>query len=435
MDDPYGEHKDRVQCLENEVQYWTDFSKVHYHPRSLYELNGSWADVNQFNDYGIGREALSGSIHGEEMNERLRFFVEECDHFQGIQFIVDGSGGFSGVAANFLENVVDEYPTTPVLLYDARGSDSYLNTTNQKKSILRSLHDAVSFAMLSSFSNLMVPIGFSSLNASKASSFLCIDDAKPFHCSAVYAAALHSMSLPFRMELGGPTVDSNYVAGAIDIGEMVHMLADQARQNTVAILDAAIPAPPLTGEQKQGSIPGSLHSLTADVAEDVEDNLAVESTVIHGALHSGSCRASISQVKDSINAAYWSSSTRPQFSHLSIALCPLPIPLPFPSIFRNHIGEHGELLGSPIPGSGPRGSLDISSIPMAARLRSSSAILPHVQKRSLDLHRFGIDRGAPGVELLRSWGFERDDVADMGESMSKMVMALDPHSDISSESD
>ncbi|CAL5360675.1 unnamed protein product [Camellia sinensis] len=32
--------KDIVEALENEVKYWTDFSKVHYHPQSLYEYTG-----------------------------------------------------------------------------------------------------------------------------------------------------------------------------------------------------------------------------------------------------------------------------------------------------------------------------------------------------------------------------------------------------------
>ena len=76
------EEKDIVQSLENEVQCWTDFSKVHYHPRSLYELNGLWVDVEQFNNYGIGRDAFSEGMRGEEMEGRLRFFIEECDHIQ-----------------------------------------------------------------------------------------------------------------------------------------------------------------------------------------------------------------------------------------------------------------------------------------------------------------------------------------------------------------
>lgn len=76
---PEVHDKDIVECLENEVEYWTDFSKVHYHPQSLYELSGLWTDIKDFNNYGIGREAFSGGLHAEEINERLRFFVEECD--------------------------------------------------------------------------------------------------------------------------------------------------------------------------------------------------------------------------------------------------------------------------------------------------------------------------------------------------------------------
>lgn len=67
--------KDIVECLENGVHYWTDFSKVHYHPQSLYELNGLWMDSEGFDNYGIGRDAFVGARHGEEITDRLRFFL------------------------------------------------------------------------------------------------------------------------------------------------------------------------------------------------------------------------------------------------------------------------------------------------------------------------------------------------------------------------
>ena len=83
--------KDRVECLESGVKFWTDFSKVHYHPRSLYELDGSWTDVQKFDNYGIGKDVLSAGLQIEEMSERLRFFVEECDHIQVLQHIQQSS--------------------------------------------------------------------------------------------------------------------------------------------------------------------------------------------------------------------------------------------------------------------------------------------------------------------------------------------------------
>ena len=79
--------KDIVESLESGVQFWTDFSKVHYHPQSLYELNGLWMDAQDFDNYGSGVDVFSEGLQGEEMNERLRFFVEECDHIQ-VRFLL-----------------------------------------------------------------------------------------------------------------------------------------------------------------------------------------------------------------------------------------------------------------------------------------------------------------------------------------------------------
>ncbi|KAL6961562.1 hypothetical protein U1Q18_039333 [Sarracenia purpurea var. burkii] len=453
--------RDIVQWLENGVQYWTDFSKVHYHPRSLYELNGLWVNDEQFNNYGIGRDAFSGGLRGEEINERLRFFIEECDHIQGIQFIVDDSGGFSGVAAEFLENIADEYTNIPVLLYSVRGPCSCMNPSIRKQTVSQNLHDAVSFSRLSSFCKLIVPVGLPSLSESKAIRFLCIENEKPYHTSAVYASALHSISLPFRMESLGPTDVSQYVSGGVDVNGVIQMLTGQARENIVSILDVAMPAPSLTGKHMELSLLGNLQPLTPETSEDVEDLQAVESMTIHGAHTSASplasvagdlgereernlslsCvnhwdrRASISKVKEAVQAAYNNLATRPRFSHLSVASCPLPIPLPFPSIFGNLVGQHGELLDRTISGYASRGSLDVHSIPMSARLRSSSAILPFLQNRLQNLRRFGLGQGAPVTELIRKWGFGKDELEDLGETLSKMVTTLDPRPEVSSDSD
>lgn len=143
----------------------------------------------------------------------------------------------------------------------------------------------------------------------------------------------------------------------------------------------------------------------------------------------------MSEVNATVEAAYVDAASRPKFCHVSVSQCPLPIPLPFPSIFGNHVGQHGELLDSPIVSSQMRGSVNVHSIPMAARLRSSSAVLPFLENRLLKLRRYGIERGASGAQLLRSWGFGQDELQDMGEMLSKMVFALDPQSDMSSDSD
>ncbi|XP_022133260.1 protein misato homolog 1 isoform X3 [Momordica charantia] len=379
--------KDIVECLEKDVTFWTDFSKVHYHPQSLYQLNGLWVDVQEFDNYGIGKESFSWSSQREDIDERLRFFVEECDHIQGFQFIVDNSGGFSAIAGDFLENVADEYSNTPVLLYSVRSPGSYsMQRENKRQTVSRNLHDAVSFARLSSFCQLFVPVGLPSLSR-------------------------------------------------IHINDMVRMLSGQGRQNMVAILDVAMPAPSLCGKHLDQPLLGNLQPLTPEVAEDAEDPLALESMTVHGVFGLGGDRASVPELKDQICAAYEGSTERPMLCHLSATQCPLPIPLPFPSIFGNLVGQHGELLATPISGASSRGSLDVHSIPMAARLRSSKAILPFLERRLTNLLRHGTAQGSSAASLLRNWGFGREELEDMGESVSKMVLALNPHSQSSSDSD
>lgn len=426
--------KDLVECLENDVQFWTDFSKVHYHPQSLYELNGLWMDVEGFNNYGMGKDVFTENFRGEEMTERLRFFIEECDHVQGIQCVVDDSGGFSCVAADFLQNIADEYTNTPVLLYTVRDPGSFMSSRSQKKNINRELHNAISFAKLSSLCKLIVPVGLPTLSGSKASTYMRVNDEKPYHSSAIYAAALHALSLPFRMDLVGPTATSDCTVGALDVNSIAQMLSGHHRQNMVAILDATMPAP-IIGEPAEKSLLSNLQPLTPEISLDMEDVLSVETLVIHGAFKSGEQRASVSEVQHAISAAYEQASSRPRFCHLSAATCPLPIPLPFPSIFSENVGRCGQLLGNPNPNSASKGSLDVHSIPMAARLRSTNAVLPFMSNRLDNLRRYGIQRGALGGELLKSWGFEKEDLVDIVETLSNMVRTLNPYSDVSSDSD
>jgi len=92
----------------------------------------------------------------------------------------------------------------------------------------------------------MDKLKFVNFCAGKASSYLHVNDDKLYHCSAVYAAALHSLSLPYRMNLLGPTAVSNNISGALDVNGIVQILSGP-RQNMVAILDSSVPAHCLTG--------------------------------------------------------------------------------------------------------------------------------------------------------------------------------------------
>ena len=81
----------------------------------------------------------------------------------------------------------------------------------------------------------------------RAAQFLAVNDKNPYHCSAVYAAALHAVTRPFLIEQLGPTTDSREISGSMDVNGLIQMLTAQARENMVAVMDVAMPAPSLTG--------------------------------------------------------------------------------------------------------------------------------------------------------------------------------------------
>ncbi|KAH9289531.1 hypothetical protein KI387_033648 [Taxus chinensis] len=427
----------RIECLENGVQYWTDYSKVQFHPLSLYEIQGLWKDITPFDNFGNGRGILTENSQAEVLSDRLRFFVEECDHIQGFQFLVDDSGGFASVAADFVESVADEYARTPILMYTARDPSSYTKLHDLRSSMTRALHDAISFVKISSFSGLTVPVGLPSLAKSQASRFLCINDSKPFHSSAVYASTFHTATLPFRMEASRPSDITEVGIGSLDMDMMIRTLSHQYRQQVVASLDAAVPAPPIAGVQNRGVLERSLHSLTPNVADNSTDTRGAEALVIQGAVHSGrGGQAFISEVRDSIFPEHEGHARRLPDCHLSVSQCPLPIPFPFPCIFGNFIGQNGEILPSPSAKPPGRGGLDVLSIPIATRLRSSKAILPFLENRLQNLQNWGIASGSPGGHLLETWGLQKADVEDLGESLSEMVLSFDDSlMDTSSDSD
>ncbi|KAK8685876.1 hypothetical protein V6N13_124908 [Hibiscus sabdariffa] len=253
---------------------------------------------------------------------------------------------FLSNGCGILETISDEYTNTPVLLYAVRGPSSVMNPSSRKHTVVRDLHDAVSFSRLSFFGKMTILVCPSLGVKPQLSSTLKM--------RIPYAVALHSTSLPSRIPLG-PTADSSDVSGAVYISGSVKMLAaGQSRQNMVAILDVARPNPSLTVMDSRVS-KATLQKLGGIYAF----NTLVVVMCQFLKLGCNPC-------------AYKCATTRPMFCRLSVA-CLLPIPLPSPSIFGNLVGEHGELLN-----------------------------------RFGNLYRIGIQPWSPGTELLRSWGFGKD---------------------------
>ncbi|EFJ35231.1 hypothetical protein SELMODRAFT_79429 [Selaginella moellendorffii] len=393
-----------VQGLDERVQSWTDYSKVQLHPRSVYEIEGVWNTVTPFDSFCHGKGLFTQSFRLEEFQERFRFVVEECDHLQGVQALVDDSGGFSGVASDILTNFEDEYGGIPFMLFTVRPPEE------EPRPVVRSLHDAFSFASLSSIGDIVVPLGLPQLSRSAFARHLTIDDAKVFQTSAVYAGALHNATLPFRM------LASSTQAGGCDMGVLVKGLTYATRN--VANLSAALPSGMSSVFKKDLREPLVFFlsvSLTPEVALASSQDYAAESYVIQGARLAGSKGlATVTDVMKSINYEKQKFS-----SHVACSPCPLPVPLPFPSIFRSSVGRYGDIILETSPSSATgRGALDVFSVPVATSLRTDKGIEPYLRRRLSDIEQLGLKRQSP---VLQGWDLAREDVEELREVLANTL--------------
>ncbi|KAH6557871.1 hypothetical protein KP509_1Z088900 [Ceratopteris richardii] len=392
------EHK-ILQNLEDTVQYWTDYSKVHFHPLSLFELDGVWHGTTPFDDYGNGRDILSGYMKDDAL-DRVRFFVEEADHMQGLQVLVDDSNGFAAVSDEFLEAVHDEYDKSPILLFTAH-PPPLRSPATLFESVVRRIHDAVSFSAIVSSSSSVIPFSLSSF--AKLSRYLQVNDAKNFHTSAVYASAMSCMTLPLRMDLSeAHSVAIDKVCGAMDMGDLIYVLSGRLGRR-VSASEIAMPAPLIPGIERTEPLDSSwFESLIQDIIK-TDDQVASEAVVVQGALSADSKLPA--PIHDVVNCFPRKDK---QFFQLSASPCPLAVPLPFPDIFG--------------PAKQSKAWIsDFTSISVATKLSTSISVLPYLEERVLSFQNPG--GSSLGWQVLEGWGLQKDDVKELCEEMSNVVSA------------
>jgi hypothetical protein len=94
------------------VRYWSDYSRVFYHPKSLVQL--SEFDVNDtlmpFEKWQVGMDLFEKLEREADLVDRdLRPFAEECDGLQGLQIVTGVDDAWGGWASAWLERLRDDY--------------------------------------------------------------------------------------------------------------------------------------------------------------------------------------------------------------------------------------------------------------------------------------------------------------------------------------
>uniref|UniRef100_A0A669QP34 Misato mitochondrial distribution and morphology regulator 1 n=1 Tax=Phasianus colchicus TaxID=9054 RepID=A0A669QP34_PHACC len=152
---------DAAPAPGSSTQLWSDYLSVQLHPRSIYVLQqyNHDGDSGRLEAFGQGEKLLQDAGCMEEVEDRLHFYVEECDYLQGFQVLCDLHDGFSGVGAKVTELLHDEYSRKGILTWGLTPVTP--NMGDPQKNFYRVLNTALGIVHLSAHSSLFCPLSLS----------------------------------------------------------------------------------------------------------------------------------------------------------------------------------------------------------------------------------------------------------------------------------
>ncbi|NXE84941.1 MSTO1 protein, partial [Cochlearius cochlearius] len=154
------------------VQLWSDYLNVHLHPKSVYVIRQYMHDgeCGCLEAFGQGESLLQDPGCVEELEDRLHFYVEECDYLQGFQVLCDLHNGFAGVGAKVTELLCDEYSGKGILTWGLTPATSnlgilmvgfFFSSQDFLKNFYRLMNTALGIVRLSGHSSLFCPLSLS----------------------------------------------------------------------------------------------------------------------------------------------------------------------------------------------------------------------------------------------------------------------------------
>nr|XP_025970902.1 protein misato homolog 1 isoform X2 [Dromaius novaehollandiae] len=186
------------------VQVWSDYLKVHLHPKSIFVIQQYNHDGESgcLEAFGQGESLMQDPVCLEELEDRLHFFVEECDYLQGFQVLCDLHNGFSGVGAKMTEMLHDEYSGKGILTWGL--TPVIYKTEESEKDFYRLMNTALGIVHLSGQSSLFCPLSLSGSLGIKPEPpitfpYINYDASLNYHSSAILAAVLETLSVPYRL--------------------------------------------------------------------------------------------------------------------------------------------------------------------------------------------------------------------------------------------
>lgn len=368
------------------IFYWSDFSRVYYHPRGLcrlpdppdWERDVGWAR-------GIERYREVVSDH-DIQDDVFRIFAEECDLLQGLQATIDAVS-FGSFSCELLSQLRDEYPKLPILSFCSLSPFDPLNASvDDPETGMYILNDAMTLHKLASLSCQVIPLQHPS---SWARNPWCEDIVtnflNPYHSSALLSAHIESITLPLRLKQNVP--------GSIDMSTLIshlnwrHDTPFSAVTGTFSLKNLISN---VKGSEFDFSHPSSLH-------EDTE-SLPFSQRAVYRGLNA----STKAEVIDWLSKTH--SGFREPFHINSFVDIPYPIPSSYPQFFTSQ--------------SRP---IRVRSVPLHSSIRTT----PRTGKLAKAYAQFvsGVSKRYTGV--IEELGIERDAIKDTVEDWWKWVGAYE----------
>ncbi|KAG8956584.1 mtDNA inheritance, partitioning of the mitochondrial organelle [Tulasnella sp. 424] len=356
-----------------ETRYWSDYSRVFYHPRTVQPV--TWGFAEGPSSWDSGRAAFEAM--NEEtglMEESFRLFAEECDWLQGFQTSFD-SLSFGAFTLSLLETVEVEYPKKGILaipfLSPKQSTLDYSDTSGAFSFIT----DAIVARDLASLA-LAVPLAHTSTwasNSAPLSRYIEFESSSLYQTSAIVSAHLESATLSLR-----------HRTGSQDIVELASKL-NWRNDSPFACLEGALPVP-------RSSASVSSYNFTMPLEPETSGPVNAQSTVVR-------CDDSqlANRIAQSITLRSSKAGLHPSLLHVSTYRS-YPLPSSYPKFFKEPTDSENTVMYS---------SLVSRPTVTAATLQAYSTYVKQYVRRG-DLSQ-------------KCWsGLEKDDLNELAEDLMRL---------------
>ncbi|XP_008048517.1 protein misato homolog 1, partial [Carlito syrichta] len=324
----------------------------------------------------------------------------------GFQILCDLHDGFSGVGAKAAELLQDEYSGRGIITWGLLPGPYSLG--EPQRNIYRLLNTAFGLVHLAAYSSLVCPLslgGSLGLRPQPPVNFpyLHYDATLPFHCSAILATALDTVTVPYRLH-----------SSPVSMAHLAAMLSFSGKK--VVTAGATIPFPLAPGQslpdtlvQLRGATPWTPLSACGDPSGT---RCFAQSVVLRGidrACHTSQLTPGIPlpsllhacTTGKEVLAQYLQQQQPQVVSSSHLLLTPCRVDPPYPHLFSSSLSQQAA----------------VESIPVFGALCSSSSLHRTLGALAKDITKLDMRRWASFMDA----GVEQDDVVELLQELGSLA--------------